>query len=843
MKKRLFTCLFSVCLFFISWPAAVASAPVDQFAEPFIYGEKSGRFSPATFRRDGSQAVSVEGADLVFRDTSNGRQQKRHPSAITWHLRNGLAFAKQDQWLVEAGDRVVIIRDADTAEIVQRLELPTTPEHFAISADGSRLAVSHDKSLTVYDTAEASIVVEIDEPPKEYTQGLSFCAGNMLAVHRAWGEKKDRHHQIAIYDTNGKIYADWDSVNTIYSMTSDLDGRRLGFVTLATKDDPGRAWVWSPDQADVPTLLFSDKRVRTNVQALSFVGDSATIAIFSGEELRLVDLTSGNTVLSTPPLFKVFNSSLTDSRWMDRLQVRWNAESKALFYHGQSRRLLSSYQEYTIGKDQQTHFYTWKGLEPGTPQGAFRTLYAPGDITDVAWQGTNLLASYRADRRTGTYSDYFAPYCGYMLWLGGRPEVFSSKEQYGVLISAAYDDASNRLAGTVLDLTRPQIDVRGLDRKDKTATLKLSHPLDYFRWVPGFDEYFEKLDKKINEIYKTHYIHWLPGGNQLITANDNGSVWLWDIDEKKETLTGKLNKTIDSGITPVRQFEVSPKGRYLATVGKYGGIITHLPTGKFIRHYETEGEIQQIQWAATGDRLYSFELYGDRINLKTISIKKETGKDESHLLPESKFSWPYAISADGRFVAGRDKSDWDLMSIFDRRTGEFVSINVGRDSNPKMVFDPQTNALIYASGHKITFWDVENLIQLPGTTNGGDPELLPESGSICEYEDFHEFMAHFSVSIDIQKQYTRFPLEKLQVDALADPEPLTEEFKLKKSQIDFPIFPGPNEIEDGSLQMDISVSGDEAKVRLFKPDTDYLIEYFFQLGVCWNLVRIEDWSL
>jgi hypothetical protein len=104
-------------------------------------------------------------------------------------------------------------------------------------------------------------------------------------------------------------------------------------------------------------------------------------------------------------------------------------------------------------------------------------------------------------------------------------------------------------------------------------------------------------------------------------------------------------------------------------------------------------------------------------------------------------------------------------------------------------------------------------------------------------------MAHFSVSIDIQKQYTRFPLEKLQVDALADPEPLTEEFKLKKSQIDFPIFPGPNEIEDGSLQMDISVSGDEAKVRLFKPDTDYLIEYFFQLGVCWNLVRIEDWSL
>jgi WD40 repeat protein len=318
---------------------------------------------------------------------------------------------------------------------------------------------------------------------------------------------------------------------------------------------------------------------------------------------------------------------------------------------------------------------------------------------------------------TGTYSDYFAPYCGYMLWLGGRPEVFSSKQQYGVLYQAAYDDASNRLAGSVRNLTRPHIDVRGLDRKDKTATLKLSHPLDNFRWVPGFDEYFEKLDKKIDEIYKTHYIHWLPGGNQLITANDNGSVWLWDIDEKKETLTGTLNKTIDSGITPIRRLEVSPKGRYPATVGKYGGIIIHLPTGKHIRHYETEGEIQQIQWAATGDRLYSLELSGDRINLKTISVKNEIGKDESHLLPELDISWPYAVSADGRFVADRDNSDWNLVSIFDRRTCEFVSINAGRDSNPKMLFDPQTNALIFGSGNKITFWDFENQIRVPGKIN------------------------------------------------------------------------------------------------------------------------------
>jgi hypothetical protein len=66
MKKRLFTCLFnvlfSVCLLLISWPAVIIAASVDQSAEPLIYGQKSGRFSPALIQSDKLEsAVAVKG--------------------------------------------------------------------------------------------------------------------------------------------------------------------------------------------------------------------------------------------------------------------------------------------------------------------------------------------------------------------------------------------------------------------------------------------------------------------------------------------------------------------------------------------------------------------------------------------------------------------------------------------------------------------------------------------------------------------------------------------------------------------------------------------------------------
>jgi DNA-binding beta-propeller fold protein YncE len=71
----------------------------------------------------------------------------------------------------------------------------------------------------------------------------------------------------------------------------------------------------------------------------------------------------------------------------------------------------------------------------------------------------------------------------------------------------------------------------------------------------------------------------------------------------------------------------------------------------------------------------------------------------------SRFAWPYAISPDGRYIAGQDEADEDRVSVLDRQTGELVSIEVGEHYLPGILFDPLTNALVIATGHKISFWD------------------------------------------------------------------------------------------------------------------------------------------
>jgi hypothetical protein len=123
-------------------------------------------------------------------------------------------------------------------------------------------------------------------------------------------------------------------------------------------------------------------------------------------------------------------------------------------------------------------------------------------------------------------------------------------------------------------------------------------------------------------------------------------------------------------------------------------------------------------------------------------------------------------------------------------------------------------------------------------------EFIHGTASICEPKKFNRFLETFSTSIAAQKKYTRFPVEKLYVDAQADPEPSPRVIELEESQIDFPIYPNPDEIRAGKLSIEVSASGTETKVvRLYKPETDYVTLYFFEYGDCWNLVRIEDWSL
>ncbi len=92
-----------------------------------------------------------------------------------------------------------------------------------------------------------------------------------------------------------------------------------------------------------------------------------------------------------------------------------------------------------------------------------------------------------------------------------------------------------------------------------------------------------------------------------------------------------------------------------------------------------------------------------------------------------------------------------------------------------------------------------------------------------------------------QMGYTVIPLQKSYIDSSSGPEPLTIEQTLTLDEITYPVFPSPQEVKSGLLQI-VEAHGTKARVRISKPDTDYLVEYFFEYDRCWRLHRIEDRS-
>lgn len=113
----------------------------------------------------------------------------------------------------------------------------------------------------------------------------------------------------------------------------------------------------------------------------------------------------------------------------------------------------------------------------------------------------------------------------------------------------------------------------------------------------------------------------------------------------------------------------------------------------------------------------------------------------------------------------------------------------------------------------------------------------------CPADKFKSFFDAFSENIQLQKQVTQFPLEKLIVID-ADPEPRPVVKRLKKNQITFPVIPNLLERKNKGLSVRLETSGsNQAKAILFKEDTDYQVIFFFTRNGCWKLNKIEDWSL
>lgn len=135
------------------------------------------------------------------------------------------------------------------------------------------------------------------------------------------------------------------------------------------------------------------------------------------------------------------------------------------------------------------------------------------------------------------------------------------------------------------------------------------------------------------------------------------------------------------------------------------------------------------------------------------------------------------------------------------------------------------------------------------TACGGDREPpAPEAGrspaAECPASDFLAFLALYAESPRVQREWTRFPLERLTLaEGPDEPTPVLE--SVSREQARFPLLPSRGRRAADSLEIRTEEAADGGwRVVIEKPDTDRVVHYLFQShGECWRLVRIEDRSL
>lgn len=113
---------------------------------------------------------------------------------------------------------------------------------------------------------------------------------------------------------------------------------------------------------------------------------------------------------------------------------------------------------------------------------------------------------------------------------------------------------------------------------------------------------------------------------------------------------------------------------------------------------------------------------------------------------------------------------------------------------------------------------------------------------------FAEFLQQFEANREFQQNNITYPLQYSFVDSEAEPEPATIHQRLSKLEVQTlkePIYPSPLAQNSIPLLREIDdLSHTRKAVRLFKPDTGYLLKYQFELvNGRWSLTKFEDLSI
>lgn len=118
--------------------------------------------------------------------------------------------------------------------------------------------------------------------------------------------------------------------------------------------------------------------------------------------------------------------------------------------------------------------------------------------------------------------------------------------------------------------------------------------------------------------------------------------------------------------------------------------------------------------------------------------------------------------------------------------------------------------------------------------------------AICPVS-FEQFLSKFELDRTFQQQHIHYPLRYSFIDLGALPEPRAVFKSLSKTEVatrSSPIYPSLAHQTELNLAKNVDLQSTAlAAVRLWKPDTGYLLIYRFkQIGGCWKLVEFEDAS-
>lgn len=115
---------------------------------------------------------------------------------------------------------------------------------------------------------------------------------------------------------------------------------------------------------------------------------------------------------------------------------------------------------------------------------------------------------------------------------------------------------------------------------------------------------------------------------------------------------------------------------------------------------------------------------------------------------------------------------------------------------------------------------------------------------VCAPDNFKAFVARFAEDTLFQERHTADPLRQVRIQNEGFQEPHPVEKDVARSQVKFPLFPPAAERQKFGLEVGpVKPDGKRMTVRVEKPDTDIVEEFFFEHGSCWSLVRYENLTL